>query len=87
MYQTEIRTMLREHIHPEIRTFTLPAREAVVMAYIGDVYGAGELVPASDLHEKHHADAWARVEESRTRPGVYHIILAERAWFGFPKST
>lgn len=82
-----VRTMHpREGVSDRVRTFTLPASEAVLMAYINDVHGAGELVPANERHEKHHADAKALVAESKTRPGVFHIILPDaRAWFGFPE--
>lgn len=73
-------------IHLKIRTYSLPASEAVLMAYINDVYGAGELVPCNERHEKHHADARALLKPSGTKPGVFHIILPDaRAWFGFPE--
>lgn len=73
-------------IDPMTRTYSLSAADAVLAAYIHDVYGAGELVPANACHEQHHAEAKALVRESQTRPGVFHIILPDaRAWFGFPE--
>jgi hypothetical protein len=73
-------------IDPRVATYCLEPREAVRMAYIQAVHGAGELVPANERHERHHAEAEALVKESRTKSGVFHIILPDgRAWFGFPE--
>ena len=87
MPTTNVRTMTPgDGVSDRVRTYCLPADEAVLMAYINDVHGAGELVPANERHEKHHADAKALLKPSSAKPGVFHIILPDaRAWFGFPE--
>ncbi len=83
---SHVRKMGRDGgISDRVWTYTLSPEDAVVMAYVADVHGTGELVPANERHVQHHADARALVKASTTRPDARHIILRDgRAWFAFP---
>ena len=69
------------------RSYTLDVVEALVMAYIQDIYGAGSLVSSTPLHEKQHAEARALVRPS-FRPGAFFISLEDdRMWHARPDSA
>lgn len=83
---TRVRTMTGVGIDKTTHTYTLPTADAVVAAYAADK--SGGVATGMPTFEAALAEGRSLVTESRTRAGVYHIILPDsRAWFGFPEET